>query len=190
MTDDFLEGKKLTYDTFDVLMSVITIAEYEIMETIEKRQLLGFFRQYIKGISKHRINKALNELHEEGYIFINTLTSISTTKLGIKTFNEIYEVLYQFERSTLRPLTKAITSGKITKFGDLIPHNNIPKRQDNPYNPFTGIFRLQNHLWGAYVKVNNEEIMIGAYKKAVEAGRARDAYIIKHGLKARKSIKY
>lgn len=187
--DNTLKDRDMDMDVFDVLLTITLVSEHTDTDTVKIATVRGFFKNYFKDITIRKFNKVLDILHEEGYIFINTLKTVTLNKLGLQFINHFYEDVFNFERTALRPLYKVITSGIIGKEGELIHKDNIKKKR-NPYNPYVGVFRLQGHLFGAYVKINQKEVMVGAYPKPLDAARARDKYIKDNNLKITKSLKY
>jgi hypothetical protein len=181
----------LSRDEYDVLLAIDLVSEYTESETVNILTTRKFMRKFQRAITTHKFNTVINKLHEDNLIWINSLKTLTITKLGIKSISEVFEVIYEFEYHQMRPMFKALTSGVMTKDGDLIFPENLRKHNPkNPYNPYIGVHRLQNNLWSAYIKVKGVEIFIGAFPKPIDAAKARDKYIKENKLKNHvKSIK-
>lgn len=188
--DGIVSEQGMNMDNFDVLLAIDLVNEYTGNEVVKIAILSKFMRNYFKYIYGGKLTRILDELHEENYVWINNLQTVTITKLGLQFINNIYEKIYWFERQSIRPIFKALTSGIINKEGELIAPSNVKKKKDhNPYNPYIGVHRLKSHLFGAYVRPDNQEIFIGAFKKPIDAAKARDKYIREKNLKITKSIK-
>lgn len=173
--EEFYNSKNLTELEFDVLLSLAMVTEGTQREAINNKTLRGFMENYLKPISVYRLVKTLDTLHEKNLVWVNSLTTVSITKLGKNLVKEIYYSQNNFERKELRPIVRAVRSGAINFYGLLLSKISLPKRNKN--NPYTGVERVGAHKFRATIKVNKKKINLGIFKKAVLAAKIRDAYI-------------
>lgn len=183
----FYEVRNLTSHDFDVLLGLAMVTTGTKRETASKGTLRSFIQNYLRPISVYKLNEALDNLHENSYVWINSTLTVSITKLGINMVKEVYNAQYNFDKGTLRPILRALNSGKVEFDGTITAKENIRKKQSN--NPYIGVKRVAPHKWMSSILVNKKRINLGTFSKPTLAAKARDAYIIENKLKHKLSLK-
>lgn len=188
MNERFFSLRELTPDSFDVLLAINMVTESEQNDTVATAMVRKFMNNYIRKMHTKKFTRIIDELHDLGYVWIGSVRTISITMTGKRLAVEMYNSLDSFEKETLRPVARVMTSGKINKDGLLIAHQNLNKNRHRN-RPYVGVIRhTPSGKWYAYLTSKGKEINVGLFDRPLQAAKARDKYIRENKLPNKLSL--
>lgn len=181
--EDIKEFSSLDDYQFDVLLSLAMCCEANRTDTVNKLTVEGFMNYYFRKITYRRRLRSFNELHELGYVWINSTRSVSITKLGRDQIDKAYNTLAEYEKSNLRAVLATLKNGRLGSDGIVSRERKDTLRKRVSDIPYTGVRREGAHCFRATINSKGKVIDLGTFTKPLAGAKARDAYIRKHKLK-------
>lgn len=185
---DFLATKDLTRDSFTVLLATNLIAEASETDTVNPKAVRSFLKYYMKEVKLRLFNTQLDLLHQNNLIWINTIHSITITKLGIQAIKQVFNTVMEIEKTALRPILRTLKTGRYKVDGLLVSKENAERKKRNSATPYIGVKRIAPHQFRASLRHNGETINLGTFTRPLSAAKARDAYIRNHKLNLKYSL--
>lgn len=188
---DFFARFDIDEFAFYALLGIYMTCESTGRRKVMIHRVKNFTTKYVFDFKRGMYKHSLNLLHEKGYIWLGTTSSLTLTKLGVSVIEKANNVILNWSHDYISPIVSGITNGVVSDLGDITFPK--PEKWRDPYNPYVGVALVDKGQYKAFYRdpVTFNEVTIGYYPTPIRAAKARDRFLYENGLfKHKRSLKH